>query len=83
MEIQALTGRLSREEDAQRVLHGVGVEPTLDFLATRAAGKAVDYLDALVGACGTLYHLSEDRLQVAFHTLSILSKDQDAPMVPL
>src|SRR5258708_37837673 len=82
LEVQALTGCVGREPNAQRVLPKVGVEPTLDLLAVRAAGKAVDHLDALVGAVGSLDRVFEDRLQVALRALAILREDQNAAVIP-
>ena len=82
LEVQALAGGVGGEQDAQRVLRGVGVEPALDLLAPRAAREAVDHLDALVGAVGALDRLLEDRLQVALRALAVLGEDQDAPVVP-
>ena len=83
LEVQALAGGVGGEQDAQRVLRGVGVEPALDLLAPRAAREAVDHLDALVGAVGALDGLLEDRLQVALRALAVLGEDQDAAVVPL
>ena len=76
LEVQALAGRVGRKQDAQRILRGIGVEPTLDLLAARAAGEAVDHLDPLVGTVGTLDRLFEDRLQVSLRAFAILRKDQ-------
>ena len=83
LEVQALAGGVGGEQDAQRVLRGVGVEPALDLLAPGAAREAVDHLDALVGAIGALDRLLEDRLQVALRALAVLGEDQDAAVVPL
>ena len=83
LEVQALAGGVGREQDAQRVLRGIGVEPALDLLAPRAAREAVDHLDALVGAIGALDGLLEDRLQVALRAFAVLGEDQDAAVVPL
>ena len=83
LEVQALAGGVGGEQDAQRILRRVGVEPALDLLAPRAAREAVDHLDALVGAVGALDRLLEDRLQVALRALAVLGEDQDAAVVPL
>ena len=62
LEVQALAGRVGRKQDAQWVLRGVSIEPTLDLFAPCAAGETVDHLDPLVGTIGTLDRLFEDRL---------------------
>jgi len=49
-----LSGCVGREQNAQRVFAGSVLNLALDLLAVRAAGKAVDHLDALIGAVGTL-----------------------------
>jgi hypothetical protein len=83
LEVQALAGRIRGEQDAQRVLRGVGVEPALDLLASAAAREAVDYLDALFGAIAALNRLFEDRFQIALRALAVFGKDQDTAVVPL
>jgi hypothetical protein len=85
LEVQALAGRVRGEQDTQRVLRGVGVEPALDLLASGAAREAVDHLDTLVGAVAALNRLRllEDRFQIALRALAVFGKDQDAAVVPL
>jgi HB1, ASXL, restriction endonuclease HTH domain len=83
LEVQALAGRVRGEQDAQRVLRGVGVEPALDLLASGAAREAVDHLDTLFGAVAALNRLLEDRFQIALRALAVFGKDQDAAVVPL
>ena len=82
LKVQALACRIGRKQDAQRVLGGIGVEPTLDLLAPCAAGEAVDHLDPLVGAVSTLDRLLEDRFQIALSAFAILRENKDAPIVP-
>ena len=62
LEVQALAGRIGGEQDAQRVLRRVGVEPALDFLPPSAAREAVDYLDAFFGAVAAFDRLLDYRL---------------------
>ena len=81
LKVQTFTGRVGREQNAQRVLHRVGIEPTLDFLAPGAAREAVDDLDAIFGTFATLNRLLEYHLQVALRALAILGEDEDAAIV--
>src|SRR5262249_32165153 len=83
LKVQALAGRIRREQDAQRVLLGVGVEAALDFLAPSATREAVDDLDALLGTFAALDRLLENRLQVALRALAILGEDEDPAIVPV
>jgi hypothetical protein len=82
LEVQTLAGRVGGEQDAQRILRRVGVEPALDFLSPSAAREAVDDLDALLGTFAALDRLLENRLQVALRALAILCEDEDAAIVP-
>ena len=82
LEVQALAGRVGRDQDAKRVLRGIGVEPALDHLAPGPARQAVDDLDALVGAIGVFNRLLQDVLQIALRPFAVLGEDQDAPQVP-
>jgi hypothetical protein len=83
LKVQALAGRIGGEQDAQRILGGVGIKAALDLLASRTAREAVDHLDAFVGAVGTLDGLLEDGLEVTLRALAILGEDQDPAIVPL
>jgi hypothetical protein len=80
---QALAGGVGREQDAQRVLGRVGVEPALDLLAPCTAGEAVDHHDAIDGAIGALDGLLQDLLEEALRALAVLGEDQDAAVGPL
>ncbi len=62
LEVQALAGGVCRQQDAQRLLRGVRVEPSLNFLPPSATGEAIDYLDTFFSTISTLDRLFEDRL---------------------
>jgi len=47
LKVQALTGRVGRQQNAQWIFRGIGVEPTLNVFAVRATREAINYLDAL------------------------------------
>src|SRR5262249_8106757 len=59
---------------APRVLHRVGIESTLDFLAPGAAREAVDDLDACFGTFAALNRLLENDLQVTLRALAMSVK---------
>ena len=82
LEVQALASGVGRDEDAQRIFGGIGVEAPLDLLARLAAGQAGDDRDALVGAIGRRDRLLEDLLQVALRALAVLGEDEHAAVVP-
>src|SRR5439155_17887762 len=82
LEVQALTGSVGRKQDAQWLLGRVGVDSVLGLLALSRACEAVDHLDALVGAVGSLDGLLKDGLQVALCALAVLSEDQNTAVVP-
>jgi hypothetical protein len=83
LEIQALTGGIRGNQDPQRILRWIGVEPPLDVLATGATREPVDHLDALLRAVRLGNGLLEKILEVALRSLAALREDQDAAIVPL
>ena len=54
LKVQPLAGGVCGEQNAQRVFSRVGVKSALDLLAIGALREAVDHLNALFGAIGTL-----------------------------
>ena len=53
LEVQPLAGGIGGEQNPQRVVCGVGVEPALNLLALRADGLPVNGLDAFLGKLGS------------------------------
>jgi len=82
LEVQALARGVRGDEDPQRVLLGIRVEPTLDLLALGPGREAVDDLDALLGEVSPLDRLFEHLLEVALRALAVLREDEDPPVVP-
>src|SRR5262249_15560400 len=64
LEIEPLSSRVGGQQDAERVLRGIGIEALLDLLAQRASGETVDDRDALVGAIRGFDCLLENRFQI-------------------
>src|SRR5262245_39750922 len=82
LEVETLAGGVGGEENAERVLRGIGVEAALDLLAPYTAGEPIDHLDPLVGAVGALDGLFEDGLEPALCALAVLGEDEHPAVVP-
>jgi hypothetical protein len=77
LEVDALAGGVGGDQDAHRVLVGIGVEGVLDLLAGLVAHAAVEHEDALVGAVGAGDGLGEEVLIIALG-ITVLGEENDA-----
>ena len=75
LEVEAFAGRVGGEQDTQRILRRIGVEPALDLLTALAARQPVDDRNAIFGPVCSLNGLFKDRLQIAFRALPVFSED--------
>ena len=82
LEIESLAGGVGGQKNAERIAGGGSVEPSLDLLAARAGGEAVDGRDAIPGPIGGGDRRLEHRAEVALRAFAVLREDQDAPFVP-
>ena len=60
LEIEAFAGGIGGEQDAQRVLCWIGVEPTLNLLTATPSRQAVDNFNPLLRSVSALDGLLED-----------------------
>ena len=82
LKVEALAGGIRGDEDAQGILHGVGIEAALDLFAPRTAGQTVDDLDTFFRPVRVFDGLFEHVPEMALRPLAVLREDEHAARVP-
>ena len=82
LEVEALAGRVGRQQNSQRILGRVGIEAALDLLPPPRPRQPVDHFDPLIRPIRALDRLLEDGPQIALSALAVLREDQHPPLVP-
>ena len=82
LEVQTFPRRIRRQQNAKRVLGGLGVEALLDLPPIFRADQPVNHLDALIRQVRSCNRFLQDVPQVALRAFPVLGEDQHPAVVP-